>query len=132
MQSPLFLGKSSFGVGHRLQHFAGVLTFCQTAEILAPPTRRKRHPFDADSACPDPAVGFKKVFDIKTFEKARRPGGDIRDAINRRDFLKRSHFKTPSNAQWRRCIPLQNVHILLNKLRFFIRLRLALERDLRL
>ena len=46
-------------------------------------------------------------------------------------ILYRSGFKTPSNAQWRRCRYLQNAHISLNMLRFFIKLRLALERDLK-
>jgi hypothetical protein len=43
----------------------------------------------------------------------------------------RSGFKTPSKAQELRCKPLQNAHILLCMLRFFIGLRLALEPNLR-
>jgi hypothetical protein len=42
-----------------------------------------------------------------------------------------SGFKTPSNARGLRYSLLQNAHILLNMLRFFIRLRLARDRDLR-
>ena len=42
-------------------------------------------------------------------------------------ILIRSGFKTPSEAQWLRCKPLQNAHILTCMLRFFIGLRLALE-----
>jgi hypothetical protein len=37
----------------------------------------------------------------------------------------------PSKAQWLRCRPLQNAHILPCMLRFFIGLRLALEPNLR-
>jgi hypothetical protein len=43
----------------------------------------------------------------------------------------RSNFKTPSSVRVLRCRPLQNAHILTRMLRFFIGLRLALERDLR-
>jgi hypothetical protein len=45
----------------------------------------------------------------------------------------RSGFKTPSNPQWLRCKPLQNVLLIppLAGLRFFIGLRLALEANLK-
>jgi hypothetical protein len=41
-----------------------------------------------------------------------------------------SHLKKASNVQLRCCEPLQNAHILRRMPRFFIGLRLVLERDL--
>jgi hypothetical protein len=70
---------------------------------------------------------MKRNAEITLFTKPKN-GIDliIRDVDNQ----PRNYLKNASNAQLRRCKPLQNTHILPCMLRFFIGLRLALERDL--
>ena len=57
--------------------------------------------------------------------------GDDRPKHGQEQQVIRSGLKTPSKAQGLRCVPLQNAHILLCMLRFFLGKRLVLKPNLR-